>query len=76
MTSVEQLLADKDKEISKLQEDLAISEQNVKDFESLARTWMHSYNEEVPRLKAKIKNLEQTVESLQEDLDAERLEDL
>ena len=34
----------------------------------LAETWKKSYGEEVRKLKIKITNLEQTVESLQEEL--------
>ena len=61
----EQLIASLEAQIGKLTEELYQSEKNVKDFEFLARTWMKSYSEEVPRLKAKIQNLEQVVEELE-----------
>lgn len=68
MISPEQLIRDYADTITKLREDLAVSEQNVKDFERLALTWQKSYNEEVPRLKAKIKTLEGTIEELEREL--------
>ena len=69
MQEAENLINDLRKQVAKLQEDLAISEQNVKDFEQLAHTWKDSYDEQVPRLNAKVTNLEQTIEQLETELD-------
>lgn len=72
MITPEQLINDLQKQIVKLQEDLAISEQNVKDFERLAQTWKKAYDEETYRLKVKCANLELINESLENELSEAR----
>lgn len=54
-----------DKEIAFLREKLAQSERNVQDFEQLALVWKDAYEKEVPKLKAKITNLEQIIEDME-----------
>ncbi|CAM6004860.1 unnamed protein product [Sphagnum balticum] len=60
---------DLQKQIVKLQEDLAISEQNLKDFEGLALTWQKSYQDLDKKYKRDIGNAQQTIDQLQEELD-------
>jgi hypothetical protein len=72
MISPEQFITNIQKQIVKLQEDLAISEQNVKDFECLAQTWKKAYDEETYRLKVKCANLELINESLENELSEAR----
>ena len=72
MISPEQFITNIQKQIVKLQEDLAISEQNVKDFERLAQTWKKAYDEETYRLKVKCANLELINESLENELSEAR----
>lgn len=64
----EQLIADLQKQIAKLQEDLAISEENVKDFEHIAATWKKSYGETEKLYKKKLGDAEQFIEQLEKDL--------
>ena len=69
MITPEQLIADLQKQVTKLQEDLAVSEQNVKDFEHIAATWKKSYEEMEMNLKRKLANAEMTIKQMCEDMD-------
>jgi len=55
-------------EITKLKEDLATSEQNVKDFEMLALTWKSAYDKEVPKLKKTLMEKDQVISSLEDQI--------
>jgi hypothetical protein len=69
MISPEQLIADLNNAAAKLAEDLAIAEQNVKDFERLALTWQKSYKDLEAKYKRDMGNAQQTIGQLQEELD-------
>lgn len=58
---------DLEQQITKLKDDLAVSEQNVIDFERIAHEWKKSYLEMEIKHKVKIKNLEQTIEELKKE---------
>jgi len=74
MITPEQLIRDLQKENERLKEELNQTQSDLEDFESMAKVWMQSYNEEVPKLKKRIMELEQVVEELDNELKEKRSE--
>ena len=62
-------------QVKDLEEKLAISEQNAIDFERIAKDWKKGYTDLEKKSKAKIKELEQTIEELEKDLKSWRNHD-
>lgn len=68
MDSVEILINDLNNKIAKLERDLEQAEQDILDFEGIARTWKEGYEEEVSKLRIKIKEQELIIEELENEI--------
>ena len=64
----EQLIYDLQKQVIRLEEELKKANEYIEDFVKIGHIWMKAYNEDVPRLKTKVKTLEGAIEQLEKDL--------
>lgn len=68
----EMLIAQLERDIEKLKEELAEAHQDIKDFEELAHTWKKGWEDKEKQYKRKLGNSEKTIEQLEEDLEEAR----
>jgi predicted DNA binding CopG/RHH family protein len=68
MLTPEQLISELQKENQRLLEELEQAQQDIKDFERLAQVWKKGYSDTERDLRIKLKNAEQTIEQLEEEL--------
>ena len=69
MITPEQLISDLKNQISKLEEELATTQQDIKDFEVLAIEWKKSYSSMERNYKIRLSNAQQTIEGLEQELE-------
>lgn len=65
----EMLIAQLERDIEKLKEELAESQQDCKDFERIAQVWKKGWEDKEKEYKRKLGNAEQMIEQLEKDLE-------
>jgi uncharacterized protein YhaN len=74
MITPEQLIYDLQKQVAKLEEELAQYQQHLLDFELAAKSWKKGYLDMEKCYKVKLVEANQTIEELREEIEELKLE--